>query len=356
MRRLILALCLTACAPYATLTRSTDISSDATIVPVFTITNRAISEDGALTARGEDLHYARLDIAVPSDRQPGEISVPGRSIDRRTDFLLADSAAVSREDFRRRLSAALRPLPPSERDVLIYVHGFNNGFADGVLRMAQLIHDIALDGVAVHFSWPSNANPLAYMRDRGSALFSRDALVETLELINVPEARRVGIIAHSMGAFLTMEALRQMELVRPGRVSQVIDGVVFLSPDIDVDVFRSQARRIKTLPQPFVIFLSERDRALGLSARLTGESARLGNLQDANEIGAFDVTLVNVSEFSAGTGHFDVGTSPALIGIVAQAAEIDNAFAGDTAGISGLLPGSVLTIRNVTQFILSPGG
>ena len=352
----VIILFLAACAPHATLKTAPNLVEGTSVVPVFTVSNRAFDLVETPSGRSDQLKFARLDIAVPPERSPGEITLAGNTPNPETDFLLADSQAFSKAGFRKALSASLRQLPRDERDVLLYVHGFNNSFADGVFRMAQLTHDVKLKGVSVHFSWPSYGHPLAYARDRDSAIFSRDALVEVLELIDVPEARRVGVIAHSMGAFLTMEALRQMDIGRPGSVARTLDGVLLISPDIDVEVFRSQARRIKPLPKPFAIFLSQRDRALNLSARLTGERARLGNMSDSSRIGEFDVVVVDISEFSSGEGHFDAGTSPALIGILAQAADVDNAFASDASGVSGLLPGSVLTIQNVTQFVLSPPG
>ena len=175
-------------------------------------------------------------------------------------------------------------------------------------------------------------------------------------VVQVPEARRVGIVAHSMGALLTMETLRQMAIAKPGSVAREIDGVVLLSPDIDIDLFRSQARRIGKLPETFAVFLSERDRALNLSARLTGSEERLGNLSDPARIAEFEVTLVDVSEFSEGVGHLATLNSAPLISIIAAAAEVDNAFASDVSGRSGLLPGSVITVQNVTEFVLTAGG
>lgn len=356
-RFLLLVALLAGCVPHAILAPVPEDAGTREVIPVFTATNR-VAEVGAGSAeRSEYLTFGRIDVAIPPERRVGELRFPNGGVDPDTDFLVAGAVRYSAADrFRADLTRALRRLPPEERDVVIYVHGFNNNFADGVLRQAQLTHDFGLKGAAVHFSWPSAANPLGYVHDRGSALFSRDALEEVLRLVQVPEARRIGIVAHSMGALLTMETLRQMAIAKPGSVAREIDGVVLLSPDIDIDVFRSQARRIGTLPDTFAVFLSERDRALTLSARLTGAEERLGNLSDPTRIAEFDVVLVDVSEFSRGVGHFPTGSSAPLISVIAAAAEVDNAFARDVSGRSGLLPGSVITVQNVTEFVLTAGG
>lgn len=326
-------------------------------LPLFIASNRLPGPDGPGDLRSPVLGFERLEIAIPPDRVPGTIETPRRRTpDPMTDFLVADrDALASRRAFRRALSAQLRRLPPAERDVLIYVHGFNQSFADGVLRMAQLTHDLQLKGAALHFSWPSAANPFAYAYDRDSAMYSRDALEEVIALADVPEARRVAIIAHSMGALLTMESLRQMAIARPGSVAREVDGVILISPDIDVEVFRTQAERIGKLPRTFAVFLSDRDRALGLSARLTGLPVRLGNLDDPSALDGLAVALVDVSAFSEGSGHFTPGTSPQLLSILANAVAVDNAFAGDAAGRSGLLPGTVISVQNVTEFVLTAG-
>ncbi|MEO1398386.1 MAG: hypothetical protein AAFU56_05910, partial [Pseudomonadota bacterium] len=61
-----------------------------------------------------------------------------------------------------------------------------------------------------------------------------------------------------------------------------------------------------------------------------------------------------VTGFSSGIGHFTAGTSPALIGLLGQLAEVDRAFEQDRAGRAGLVPGTVLTVQNATQVILTP--
>lgn len=357
IRLLLFLVLLTGCVPHATLAPLPGDAGERPVVPVFTATNRAAQAGDAGKARAETLTFARIDVAIPPGRRPGELRFPVGTPDPFSDFLVARSERLpTPASLRRSLSRELRRLPAAERDVIVYVHGFNTNFADGVLRLAQLSHDFGLKGAAVHFSWPSAANPLAYAYDRDSAMFSRDALEEVLRLVQVPEARRVAIVSHSLGGMLTMETLRQMAIARPGSVAREIDGVLLISPDIDVDVFRSQVSRIGTLPDTFAVFLSQKDRALSLSARLTGTEDRLGNLGQPKRIAEFDVLLIDVSEFSTGMGHFSTVSSAPLISILANAPEVDNAFAADVSGRSGLLPGSVLTVQNVTEFVLTAGG
>ncbi len=357
-RGLFFIVLLAACTPRPVLVAlPLGVEAEKTVV-LFTATNRTVGRSGPGPKRAERLSFSRMGISIPPARVPGQIATPRRrQADPETDFLVAGQVNYPDSNrFLRALRQEIRSRPSNARDVLIYVHGFNSTFPEGVLRMAQLTHDLDLNAVSVHFAWPSVANPLAYERDRGSALFSRDALEEVIGLANRAGARRVIVIAHSMGAFLTMETLRQMAIARPGSVARDVHGVVMISPDIDVAVFRTQARRIGKLPEIFAIFVSEQDRALRLSARLTGEPVRLGTLADPEEIADLKVTLINVSQFAdrQGLGHFVPGTSPQLIEILSRAAEVDNAFDREAAGRTGLLPGSVLTIQNVTQFVLIP--
>jgi esterase/lipase superfamily enzyme len=157
-----------------------------------------------------------------------------------------------------------------------------------------------------------------------------------------------------MGAGLTMEALRTAALRQDGRTLGLIGGVILISPDIDIDVFREQAHAIGTLPQPFVIFGSGRDKALLLSAALTGQADRLGSLGDLSRVSDLKVTYLDVSEFVQGAGHFVVGDSPAMIALMNRIVDIQGAFEYDRRANVGLLPGLVITAQNATRIILRP--
>lgn len=256
--------------------------------------------------------------------------------------------------FRGALHDALKAQPGSGRAAVIFVHGFNTNFSEGLYRIAQISHDVDLPGVIIHYSWHSAANPMAYLYDQDSILFARDGLERLIEDVAAAGADRILIVAHSIGASLAMEGMRQIALRQDRRTLDKISGVILISPDIDVDLFITQARAIGRLPQPFIIFTSNEDRALGLSASISGERARLGNLQDASRLGDLDVTLLEVGAFATGLGHMTATIAPELTQLLSDAANVDAAFSQDGNARVGLLQGAVLTVQNATQIILTP--
>lgn len=351
---------LAACEPRGSIVVAPEAARTGTVETVFIGTTRGPdpeSGEAFSEQRSQSTRYARLDIAIPPDRRPGEIrwTPPRRAPDPQTEFLTTREEFYSgAPGFRADLAQALARERRGTREAVIFVHGFNTTFAEGAYRLAQLGHDLKIGGVLVHYSWPSLGHPLGYAYDRDSALFARDGLESLLDQVVAAGAERVLIVAHSMGAALTMETLRQLAISRNTGVQRRIAGVVLISPDLDVDVFRAEAMRIGTLPQPFVIFTSKKDRALALSARLSGQRDRLGNVTDVAELADLKVTLLDTTAFSTGAGHFNAGNSPALLAILGRIGDVDSALAASQTGRTGLLPGAVLTVRSATRIVLAP--
>lgn len=348
---------LAACTPRGTITIVPPETVPGTIVPLFVGTSRQLETGGIYgAARSETLNLARYDIAIPPEREIGTVTFPKRPAkpDPQTDFLTtAQVFYPSDTRFKADLSKALAQ---NDHEAVIFVHGFNNTFAEGLYRFAQIDHDLAMPGVAVHYSWPSAGEPLGYVQDRDSALFARDGLEKLIREVSQAGARRIVLVAHSMGSHLTMEALRTIALRGDKALMNRIDGVILISPDLDVDLFRMDAHTIGDLPEPFIIFGSPRDSVLRLSGFITGQHGRLGALEDVSKLADLDVTYLDVAAFRDGTGHFAAGTSPGLIKLIGQIDAVNAAFRGDVAGRTGLLPGVVLTVRRATRIILTPVG
>ena len=152
------------------------------------------------------------------------------------------------------------------RDVLVYVHGFNQTFETAALDAARLSDGIRFRGETMVFSWPSKAKLFDYGYDRESAMWSRDALEEVLSgLITSPAVGRIHIVAHSIGTMLTMEGIRQIYDRHGGVVAERIGALVFASPDIDINVFSSSVERIGPMASKITVITATNDRALAVS-------------------------------------------------------------------------------------------
>jgi esterase/lipase superfamily enzyme len=236
--------------------------------------------------RADGISYAAITVSIPPDsaRKVGEIqwpaSFPG---DPSRDFVTTSAEVIDKQ----RLSAAVtaRARMSGQTKALVFVHGFNNRFDDAVYRLAQIVHDAKAPGIPVLFTWPSRGEIAlrAYTYDRESANYSRDALEEVLDMLAAnPNITEINILAHSMGNWVALEALRTMS-VRARRIDSKVRFVMLVAPDVDVDVFKSQIRRMGEVRPKFLLFVSKDDRALSLAQTLWGGVPRLGEVDPLSE-------------------------------------------------------------------------
>jgi len=128
------------------------------------------------------------------------------------------------------------------RDVLIYVHGFNETFESATTSYAKLVSGIQFGGVPVLFTWPSRGALLDYGTDRESAMWSRDSLEDTLmALASDEKVGRIHILAHSMCGLVTLEALRSIADRSSGALENRCGTFVGGSRDVVVDLFRRES-------------------------------------------------------------------------------------------------------------------
>lgn len=347
------------CAPRGEITIAPEAASVGTVREVFLATSRGATDPTERfgSDRAAQMSFAHYNISIPPDRESGSIAYPdGDKIDPQKDFLTVDEKTYpDSAAFKAELGRALRRSGKSEQAV-VFVHGFNNNYAEGLYRAAQMTYDLNVASTLVHFSWPSLANPLGYLHDRDSTLFSRDALETLLADVDAAGASDIVLIAHSMGSLIAMESLRQMALQGKSRTLAKISMVILISPDIDVDVFRSQMAAIPKPPQPFVIFGSPQDRALQLSARITGMRERLGNLSSTKQIDDLPVVYLDVAAFKDGSNHFALATSPDLLAIIQQLSNAAGWLESDRRRTDNPITGILLRTQDATRIILSPFG
>jgi len=345
------------CTPRADLLPDAAALAGDVIVPVYVGTTRAQEAEGAWSAKtAGPLTYARVDVNVPKEGKPGIVALPDAHPDPDRHFLTHSVTPLAgRGAFRAEVARALASGKIRGNEVVVTIHGFNTTMGEGVFRTAQMIRDFDIEALTLHYAWPSRGAPLGYAADRDAALIARDGLEQMLQDIRLAGARKIVLVAHSMGAQLTMEVLRQMVLREDLATFWRISAVVLLSPDISPALFRAQAEAIGDLPDPFVIFTSQNDPALRLSARLTGVPRRLGNIRGVKEVAGLNVTVINLSSArDAGSNHLAALTSPSVISFLKETEAIRQGLESDTSGRAGLLPGTMLLAQEATAVMLAP--
>ncbi|SDJ37779.1 alpha/beta hydrolase [Salipiger marinus] len=307
MRALLLALfmLLAACTPRPgpeALTPQPAPGPDLRVVRVYVATTRAPMAPPAIgfgAGPAIGMSYRWYDISVPEQPRARGVFWMTDTPDPSQDFLVVGHGALDRSGFAAEV--AQRNAQAAE-PVTVFVHGYNYSFPEALLELARLTAETGRGGAPVLFSWPSQGKVLDYVGDRQEALASRDALARVLADVSRAEGRTL-LAGHSMGGWLTMEALRTLALAGRRDVTDDLD-VLLIAPDIDPLVFRQQLAPLQPLPRPLTVMVARDDRALAMSSRISTGRTRLGalNVDDpvvARAAQSADVQLIDISGLPA---------------------------------------------------------
>lgn len=344
---LVAALALASCGgrPHGVLTPVDARASGTSEVDMLVVTTRSPQDARAgelfTGERGDRASFADIAISIPPDeiRQIGEVQWPQEQVgDPSREFVTLRADVLDEKDATFRFDARVRKTP--KRQALVFVHGFNTNFAEAVYRFAQIVHDADISAVPVLFTWPSRGSLFAYGYDHESASYSRDALETLLQrLASDTNVGEVSVLAHSMGNWATMEALRQMA-IRNGRISPKIKNVMLAAPDVDFDVFHRQIAQIGARNSTFSLFTSRDDEALGVSRRVWGDRLRTGAIDVREErfasvlakegVAVIDLTDVNSSD---PLRHGKFASAPEVVRSIGARLASGQALSDSKAGI-----------------------
>src|SRR5690606_7317937 len=125
----------------------------AAVVPIYVATSRQRSNDFSQpynSNRSKTLNFAQVDVGIPAAHVKGQVESTGYKPDPARNFAAtAFQPYDNAEQFLAQLNAALAKQGPRDREILIFVHGYNNNFADSTFRTAQFVHDYKMKSVAV---------------------------------------------------------------------------------------------------------------------------------------------------------------------------------------------------------------
>ena len=169
------------------------------------------------------------------------------------------------------------------KDIYIFIHGFNTSFVDNMTLGAEMFHYLGRDGVFINYGWPSQDSVFDYSADKSTASAStRPFRLLLTRLAKRSNVEHIHILAHSAGAPIAVEALRQLRLMHfseptaATRSRYKIGRLVLVAPDMDLGDFgNAVADGATAVPERTTIYISSHDKALDISAWIGG-FARLG--------------------------------------------------------------------------------
>ena len=241
---------------------------------VFFATNRALAPAGDRPdqLRGNNqavatVNYGRAEITLPRRRRGVD---PKREADNNAagdtvkfEMVRQLQAWEMAEGIRAQLARS------RQRDLLLFVHGFNVDFDEALIRTSQIAYDLPFNGAVIAYSWPTQSGITKY---RGDEQINADSVAPFTEFLQfllaaVPPDTRINVVAHSMGNRIVMQALGRL----PTAERPPLAHVVLCAPDVGVSDFKRWAPGVQAQVQRVTLYASSGDTALKSSKWLHRE-------------------------------------------------------------------------------------
>ena len=246
----------------------------------------------------EQLHFGKRIVRIPSSHRVGELGSPlwRRLLTGVDDRITVDPATVLAEAaFTREVRAFLAGLDPADRNVLVYIHGFNTSFDDAARRAAQLGFDLKVPGITALYSWPSRGNLSAYLTDVSSIEASEEHIAEFLIKVSaLAERGKVHIIAHSMGNRGLLRAMHRATTQAALRSGTRFGQIFLAAPDVDAKLFRQLASVYPQAAERTTLYVADQDKAIAALEWLV-EGVRAGGAPPVLVLPGIDTVRVRGS-------------------------------------------------------------
>ncbi len=250
------------------------------VVPIFYATDRAETSESTPAGRfasGRDpearLHLGTCEVSIPRDHQIARVERPMSvlSVEFREDpakhVVLLRVTPMGPDNYWNALKRRVAASP--DRSSLVFVHGYNVGFAEAARRTAQLAYDLEFQGAPILYSWPAEERFWRYSVAEANVEWTTPHLRDFLARIAAQSgARAVHVVAHSMGNRAVVQALNQIALREAAAGTPLFKQVALTAPDVDAGVFAELAAQIRRTAERVTLYASDNDDALRSSAAL----------------------------------------------------------------------------------------
>jgi len=267
-----------------------------------------------------NFQYGRAVVTIPPTHKPGEIETLNWFIhlvaepDPKKHFTLKSVTPLELDEARKEMADKIKN--SSSKSMLVFVHGYNSGFADAAMRTAQIAYDLKFPGMPFFYSWPSANRVRAYLPDEEAARLSEsvfEALIDDLTT-SLP-VTDIYIVAHSMGTRVVSHALQQR--ADKGKSGKQLRELLLAAPDINAELFRSVIAPKLAAMQGLrtTVYASSSDLAL-MASKVVHGFQRVGETTGGVFVypGIETIDASSASSSSRALGHSYVVDTPSVIG------------------------------------------
>ncbi|WP_415906713.1 alpha/beta hydrolase [Neptuniibacter sp. QD72_48] len=268
-----------------------------TLVDVHYSTNREYDESAKeyTSVKCNKNRYGVACVSVPETHRSGNIEKPKwwkleLTEKRGKHFVVVETTEQKPDIF----FSSLKTKNESKR-VLVFIHGFNVSFNEGLKKAAQIKYDLGVDFPVVLYSWPSLGKVSGYIKDKETALYSSNYLHEFITKLNAEGYEEVLYIAHSMGNLCLSEAVNQgfNQSVPSSRA-------ILAAADVERQTFLDRyAESINSFFNHVSLYVSSRDRALLVSKKANKE-IRVGDSTDNSVFVCDHSETIDISDNDGG--------------------------------------------------------
>ena len=270
---------------------------------------------GYSSERDTSTHYGTCRVFIPKSHRIGSTGSPWymRWLRRTDDRLrLEETQRLASDAYWEAMRASLAGSPMTERNGVVFIHGYNVSFDQAALRSAQIGFDLGVNGPMSFFSWPSRGSLGGYPADEATIEASEGAITSYLiEFAQRSGVESVHVVAHSMG---NRAILRAMDRIArgAGRNSGVrFDQIILAAADVDADTFRELAGAYAAVARRTTLYVSGRDRAIEASGWLH-QFSRAGLIPPVTVIPGIDTVCVTNADLTL-LGHGYVAESRGVL-------------------------------------------
>jgi esterase/lipase superfamily enzyme len=224
--------------------------------------------------RDSRMHLGVCKVFVPESHIIGSTgSSWWRRLVKRVDdrLKLTDIKRLKEAKFWEDVKSQLQRLRISDREAVIFIHGYNVSFEDAAIRAAQLGTDLSVRGCMAFYSWPSRGKTRLYANDEATIEASEAYIAQFLtDFAERSGASKIHIIAHSMGNRGVLRAVNRIATAAVRRTGKAFDQVILAAADVDTDTFKQLYKAYRKISRRTTLYASSKDRAVGISNWLHG--------------------------------------------------------------------------------------